>query len=133
MTNDNAPSAAAIVADAEFFRDMRWLIKQLERLANKNDIVDMLIRACIDHGMDRSKRIEAAITHLGFDPVHVRIRLHHGRLDGSWTRDGEARYHAAETETASIDVPRTAPIIVPGATPTRRIVPSSIRVPTDAR
>lgn len=133
MTHDNASFPARTATDAEFFDDMRWLIKQLRPLASKHDIVDMLIRACILHGMDGGRRITAAISHLGFNAQHAGMRLQHGLADGRWWRDDSGYYHAAETETASIEVPRAAPTPVQEASPTRRILPSSIRVPADAR
>ena len=67
----------------------------LERLLcgeNKNDVVDVMINALIDQGVNTSVRIFGAAVRLDCNRAHVAIRLK-GGIGVRWTRDSDGIYH----------------------------------------
>lgn len=75
---------------------LRKMLDGFDPSLNKHDRADALIEACLSQGPADSTAISELADQLGFNPVHVRIRLVKGAGRNSnvyrWWRDAEGRY-----------------------------------------
>ena len=76
--------------NAAMFRSLRDLMDKCG--SNKHDMVDVLINALIDHGINTRACIIGAAGQLDFDRGHVAIRLK-GGIGVRWTKDSDDIYH----------------------------------------
>ena len=83
VSNDQADNAA-------MFRGLRELMAVCGD--NQHDVVDVMINALIDQGVNTSARIFGAAVRLDCNRAHVAIRLK-GGLGVRWTRDEDRIYH----------------------------------------
>jgi hypothetical protein len=98
--NDMISAAHIKIAKPEPLDPIAGLRKMLDGFSpeiNKHDRADALIEACLSQGVADPTAISELADRLGFNPVHVRIRLVKGAGPNPnasrWWRDAEGRYH----------------------------------------
>jgi hypothetical protein len=92
-------------ADAAMFRRLRNLLSEIACFPNRNEQATVMIGACIEEGMDETRRLLPAMAKLGFNRQHAAIILK--RYEGTdphthlWTRDASGHYslHASPSAT----------------------------------
>ncbi len=82
--------------DDEMFDGFRRLMAACGPTVNKHDKGNVLIKACIDRGLNTGVRIVRALMALGFNGRHVGMLLKAGRGENPerhmWKRDSDGHY-----------------------------------------
>jgi hypothetical protein len=82
--------------DRDLFDGFRQLMAECGPTVNKHDLVNVLISACIDQGLNTGPRIVGALDALGFNRRHVGMLLKEGRGEEAerhtWKRNQQGQY-----------------------------------------
>ena len=85
-----APTSSAVYAR------LAGLSKTLKSETNRNELVSLLIAACIEEGITSGASIRRTLQTLGFNGQHVSIMLREGPKgmppEHRWTRDETGKY-----------------------------------------